>query len=256
MPKRTGFPTRLSLVALLTASLLALGACDRHADTPTTPTGPTQVTVPATRAVSISGTVADLAGNPVAGATVTGTVGGSRSVAVSDADGRFSLGTFVASDAQTMTVVIDASGHVGYTLQRPVSSVGSEWTVNVRLPERLTLPIDGSVDSSLLATDPAAYVGDPYESDYSWNTKYFAYTTPADADVVVELEWEGARNAALVLWAQGGELRSQLSGTRQVLRLPHGSEGLLLVGQPSAAGALLQSVTFRLTTRTVPPGRP
>jgi hypothetical protein len=246
---------RRAAIALL-AVATAGSACERTTRSASTPTGPTSITTSTSRAVAIDGTVTDLDGAAVGGASVTGTVGTARANTTTDESGRFSLGTFEASSSQQMTVVIASSGYVTANLGRPASSVDARWTLNVKLPRLFTLPIDDSLTAVLLTTDPGDYVGDPYDSDYSSNTKYIAFTTPAASDVVVELGWEPIGNASLMMWALGGAIVSQPSDGRQVLRLPHGTSGMLLVGQPYAAGRLLQSVAFTLATRTVPPAHP
>lgn len=42
--------------------------------------------------------------------------------------------------------------------------------VTIRLPPLQTLLTDGVTRSRLSTTDPPAYVGERYESDYSWKT--------------------------------------------------------------------------------------
>jgi hypothetical protein len=138
----------------------------------------------------------------------------------------------------------------GYVARQVVCCADNTQLVTIKLPPLLRLPIEGSTSSELRATDPPDYVGEAYESDYSYNTRYFAFTTPATAEVIVEAGWEQSEDSTLEMWAFGGTLVSERTGAGALIHLPGGSSGVLLVGRPYSAGRLRQSQSVAFTLRT------
>ena len=210
-----------------------------------TPAGPATPFTPAAAGVVVRGTVTDERDAPIAGAFVSGpTVS-----AMTDAMGAF---TAAYTGGGTREFLLYAH-KVGYISRgRAVSPHGDE-SVTIKLATVFALPIDGATAADLLPADLPGYVGEPYDSDYTWNTKYFSFTTPGTHDVIVEMPWEQTGNASLAMWALDGRASSLPSGNPAVLRLPRGSSGLLLVGQPYSAGQLTRPVAFELHTRRADP---
>ena len=198
--------------------------------------------------IVLSGSVTDLQDVPIGDAIVTAWGLSRLRTTVTDAAGNF---TVHADHIDATALVLVSAEKAGYITQgRMISSVDR---VPIKLPALLPLPIDGSTTSAVSAVDPPDYVGEPYESDYSYNTRYFSFTTPGTADLIVEISWERTENSALMIWVQGGMNVSERTSTGAVIRIARGISGMMLVGRPFGAGKLLpgQSVPFTLTTRRV-----
>jgi hypothetical protein len=201
------------------------------------PTGPT----PVTETVAVRGTVLDLSGAPIEGAQVTG-VAGIRVIQTTDGNGRFDLGTFNTT-LRVVRIDISKTGFVPLSIHFNIS--GTVMDIPLKLRPMAPLPVDGSITVELLPTDPPAYVGEDYDSDYSSNTRYYGFATGND-EVVVDLDWDHSVTPTLKMWALYGTLVSQTSGTHEVLRLPPHQAGVLLVGSP---GGVTSAVRFTLTAR-------
>jgi hypothetical protein len=242
-----------AIVVAITGLILPGCSKDRESFSPTGPEpAAPRAPSPGLPAVEIvlSGSVTDLQDVPISGAIVTAWGLSRLTTTVTDAAGHF---TVQADHVDATALVLVSAQKAGYITQgRMLSSVDR---LPIRLPALLQLPIDGAMTSAVVAVDPAGYVGEAYESDYTYNTKYFLFATPGNADVIVEISWERAENSALMMWVHNGTNVSERTGTGAVIRLPHGTSGMLLVGRPLAAGKLLagQSVAFTLTTRQVSP---
>ena len=194
--------------------------------------------------VVIRGTVQESSGEPIAGAQVVVTAGW-VATAVSDIDGRFDLGSLDVASRQ-VRFDVRKSGYLPQVAGATISSAVIDIPLKMR---RLNaLPIAGSITADLLPTDPPDYVGEAYESDYSPNTRYYTFNTQ-NAEVMVDLEWDHAAAPRLKMWALNGSLVSDASGTHEVLRLPFGEIGILLVGVPYPGVRLAAPVRFTLTVR-------
>jgi hypothetical protein len=233
-----------SAVALALAVLVLPGCSADHGSlTPTGPAVPSPVN-PVARVV-LSGSVTDLLNAPIAGAVVTA-FASSRPTTVTDAAGQFRFES-VEVGLASFQVSVQKAGYVTRTWAVRTDGEPSP----LKLPPLFQLPIDASTTSEIVATDLPDYVGEAYESDYSYNTKYFSFSIPSTADVIVEISWERVENSSLMMWAFDGTVVSGRTSTGAVIRLPRGSTGMLLIGRPHSAGQLSQSqsVTFTLTTR-------
>jgi len=232
------------------AAFLVLPSCsqDHQSLTPAGPSAPNP-TSPVTTIV-LSGSVTDTLDVPIGGAIVTA-LEGSRPTTMTDAAGRFRFESVEAGVASWVHVSAQKAGFVSLTYTVPTKGE----LAPLKLPPLFQLPIDDSTASEILATDLPAYVGEAYESDYSYHTKYFSFAIPSSADVIVEISWERVENSSLTMWALGGTVVSERISTGAMLRLPRGATGMLLVGRPYVAGPLTksQSVAFTLTTRRVTP---
>ena len=228
----------------LVVTCLVLHACSTD-ERPLTPAGPASPFSPAAPGVVVRGTVTDERDGPIAGAFVSGpTVS-----AMTDATGAFT-GAYTGGGTREFLLYAHKVGYVSRS--RAVSPHGDE-SVTIKLATIFPLPIDGATAAELLPADLPASAGEPYDSEYLWNAKHFSFTTPGTHDVIVEMPWEPTGNAALAMWALDGRLSSLPSGNPSVLRLPRGSSGLLLVGQPYSAGQLTRPVAFELHTRRADP---
>jgi len=204
------------------------------------PTGPTK----SASTVVIRGAVLDWSNAPLAGAQVTGTAG-TQATQMTGADGRFDLGSFDATIRQVRIDIIKA-GFVPQATHIAINSSVIDTVIKLRPME--PLPLDGTITRDLLPSDPSDYVGEAYESDYSWNTRYYVFTAQSD-EVVVDLDWDHAATPTLKMWAMAGALVSKAEGTHEVLSLPRGQSGILLVSKPYDGGALTRAVRFTLTVR-------
>jgi hypothetical protein len=216
---------------------LTVAACDhsQEHDRLSTVTGPSKI-------VTIRGAVHDVSGTPLAGADLVGTAG-KQSTAVTDRDGRFDLGSFDATYG-SVRVDITKSGFLSRTVFVPTSS--GEIDQLFELWPTAPLPLDSSITLDLLPSDPAQWLGVTYASEFSWNTRYYAF--PAlNTEVVVDLDWDHAAAPQLKLWIVDDVL-SQASGTHEVLTLTRGRSGFLMVANTGGA-ALTRPVTFTLTVR-------
>jgi hypothetical protein len=214
-------------------------ACNRNPKDQvwTSPTGPT----PETQPVAVRGTVLALSGEPIAGALVR-SVTGTGVNQTTDANGRFDLGTFNAT-IRVLQVDVSKTGFAPLTVYININTTVID--IPLKLRPMAPLPVDGSITVELLPTDPPAYVGEDYDSDYSSNTRYYGFVTGHD-EIVVDLEWDHSVTTTLKMWALYGSLVSQASGTHEVLRLPPHRAGILLVGSPNG---LTAPVRFKLTAR-------
>ena len=240
-------PSLWFAVALAVAVLVLPGCSDQKLLTPTGPAAPGAPSpgMPLVEIV-LRGSVTDVEDVPVSGAVVTASGFSRRSTTVTDAAGQFTLQSDHIDASGWVLVSAQKAGYVTQT--RAMSGVDR---FPIKLPLILQLPVDGSMAAAILAADPPTYVGEAYESDYSSNTKYFSFTIPVTADLIVEIAWEGVENSSLMMWAFEGTKVSERTGTGAAIRLPRGTTSVLLVGRPYAAGKLLpsQSVPFTLTTR-------
>jgi hypothetical protein len=239
--------TRTWWLASIALAAVALSACSKPPD------GTSRLTTMATQTLSItvSGTVADTAGDAIADAAVFGSsaaTGTLQSVTVrTDASGRFNLGAFDVTPTDGLYVVTSKPGYG--TDSRRLLPTAASVDLNMMLVVHRPLSVDQTVQGRMNPASPGGNVGDPYESDYTWNMHAYDYSVPSTADCIVELEWDRVGNATLMMWAQSGAIVSLASGTKQVLRLPRGTSGTLIVGQAYASGRLQQPVNYTLTTR-------
>jgi len=231
---------RLSAMALVLAAFSA-ASCTKEIST--SPSNPLPIV--------ISGTVRNTLEAPLGGVTVTATSAGTSVQGFTDVDGRFTLPGLRAGSQEYITVTAQLGGYV--KLSRVVEPPLVHQTVNLKLATLSALPIDSSASAQLLPSDVADYVAEPYESDYSWNTKYFSFSTGAE-DLVVELTWEHSGNASLQMWWQNTSFASQAAGDKQVIVLPKNRSGVLLIGQPFQAQQLTSATNFTLETRRVTSG--
>ncbi len=231
-------------IVRLVLACLVVHACSADEE-PLTPAGPAAPPDPAAAGVVIRGTVMDVADAPISGAIVSG----SGVIATTDAAGAFTASYTGASSHEFLLY----AHKIGYISRGRMVFPHSGESVIIKLPAVFGLPMDGSTASELLPADLPGYVGEPYESDYSWNIKYFSFNTPATHDVIVEMSWQQAGTEALAMWALDGRVSSLLSGSAAVLRLPRGRSGFLLVGRTYSAGQLTRPVAFALHTRRADP---
>ena len=127
-----------------------------------------------------------------------------------------------------------------------LSAVNGPTVASFQLLELQQLSLDAAVTGTISTDDPPTYVGADYDSDYLFHTKFYAFTTAPGDDLIVELSWIAAGNAALVMYTQGGAIKSTTVGEMQVIQLPPNTTGNLLVGQSWEAGRLTQPVQFTL----------
>jgi hypothetical protein len=231
------------MAAALVAVAVVLAGCNRDTVSPS----PSQPSPATTISVSVTGTVTDTNGIPLPDVMVRSADSRGDKQALTDSAGRYGLGLEFLPGAQ-FTLVAEKSGFRTATIQ--IRAEQSSIVRNLRLTEVLVLPMDASITAQLTPLDPPQYVGEAYESAYTWNTKLYSFVTPAAADLSVELSWERTGNAALKMWALGGALESEPKGDRLVIVLPKGTEDTLFVGQPNEA--LRQAVTYTLVTRRIP----
>jgi hypothetical protein len=196
--------------------------------------------------VRLSGVVIDTDGAPIVGATVETPWGPSTT---SDLNGRFSFAPVQTMEGAVLQAWARCSTCIQSGASAVVTAASTDLEVEIRVTRAYPLPIDGSESAELRPIDPPAQAGDWYPVS-SWHTRYYQFTTPPDADVIVELSWERVGNADLMLWAFGGDLQSERVEDRQVIKLWRNNTGLLYVVQPTAAGALTQPVRFTLETKT------
>ena len=231
-----------SLTLALILTVLSAAACTKTL--PMAPSNPIPIV--------ISGTVRDTLEMPLAGVViraqgVTVTVEG-----LSDSSGRFALPGIAAESLTHIRLSAELAGYARIVRLLDVPALNH--FLNLKLPVLGSLPIDSTASGQLLPSDLADYIGEPYDSDYSWNTKYFSFSTPSDADVSVELTWERTGNASLKMWQQNTLVVSESSGDRQVIRLPRNTNGVLLVGQPFEAYQLTSAANFTLEARRITNG--
>jgi hypothetical protein len=228
----------------ITAGVVVLSvlvtACDPKSEPPT---GPSEERL----FVTVTGTVTDPEDAPVAGVNVV-VISPVVVAGTTDAAGQFTFEHVAYYQSQGLTISFAKSGYLTFGTKR--SPAGPELSIQVRLGQIFTLPIDGAATSTLGPADPGGWIGDPYDSDYSSNTKYYRVATGGD-DITVELDWDHTQDPDLRMWALDGTIVSHASADRQVLQLPRNSEGMLLVGRPYTAGPLTQRVSFTIETRKV-----
>lgn len=238
---------RSIVCAGMTAALSAAAGCNSGA---TGPNGvPTGVTGPVAMKMTLGGTILDGNGAALSGVLTTASLAGvSVREATTDSAGKFSLGTI---DLLSTSSVIFSATKPGYAPYAETLSPQSAVQVNrvLTLLALVRLPQAGNIGGSLLVSDPPVYVGEPYDSDYAWQARSFYFEAPSDSDLDVVLAWPRDGNAALQMWAAKGNITSRADGSSQTIRLPRGTSGTLIVGQPLNAGSLTQSVQFALTTR-------
>jgi len=129
--------------ALIAATVVA-AACG-NSERMTTPTAAEQ-----TRAVMVSGTVADVDGAPLAGAVVLGTAGTTTRTSLAGSDGRFSLGPFTLAPGGSVLVTAGLSGYV--TASSTVAAAAADPTTSI------TLFREGTADNlSIASFDLGAY---------------------------------------------------------------------------------------------------
>jgi len=240
--RRFAFPYLPAMFVFVVAGLL-LSACSGHEQS-VTPSGPTSLTAPGHLVTTVmNGTVADSRDAPISGAVVSAFVN-RFPPAVTDETGHFTLSVEGSSGSSHFSLVASKDGYVSRT-----SSIDPARTqsIAIRLPTLGLVQMDTPMTSELLPTDLPQYMGEPYESDYSWNTSYFSVDRLGGADVTVELTWNGAAADALAMWAGDGTIRSEPSSTGALLHLPAVTHGFLLVGRPFAAGKLSGPVAFTIT---------
>ena len=240
---------RSIVVTAMTAALGAAAACSSPATVPNAvPPGPVAMRM------SLTGTILDANGAPLAGVLTTASLVAVSvtpiRIATTDSSGRFSLGTI---DLLSVNKVMFSATKPGYAAYAEMLSPSSSVQVDLRLTltALISLPRAGDLSASLLPSDPPAYVGEPYESDYAWNARSFYFDAPSDSDLDVVLAWSRVGNAAIRMWAGDGDITSHAEGINQTIRLPRGTRGMLIVGQPYLAGRLTQPVPFTLTTTAV-----
>ena len=236
----------LSILRTLAVAAIAIpmsGCGGFPSDPPTVPTQTAQYIK-----VRPVGIVVDRDGVPVSGATVH--CFGAQS-ATTGSDGRFSLPVVQTVDGATITVSASCELCVSSSAaSAPVTPMQTEVQFEVKVTRMYQLPIDGSETATLRLNDPPAQAGDWYPVS-SWQTRYYKFSTPIDADVSVELSWEHSGNAALMLWAFNGDHTSEPTGDRQVIKLRRNSSGTLYVVQPLEAGVLTEPVRFTLETKAI-----
>jgi len=224
---------------MLAVAGVILPACSsaEHSSTPTTPTSVIGPSTPIT-AKTFAGTVTDLADVPISGAVVSTFNRYPR--VITDEMGHFAL----SADSSIVSFPISASKD-GYVTRTETLYVDASQPITIRLPQSLWLQLDELTTSELLPTDPPAYVGEPYDSDYFWNTKFFSLVGPLANDVIVEISWD-MTEGDLAMTAREGVISSTRSGAGAIVRLPRGTTGALIVGRPFVAGKLSRPVAFTI----------
>ena len=235
--RRAAVSLVIGLTVLAVAGVI-LPACSDGGRTlsPSTPTSVAATPVSPVTTV-LSGTITDRLSNPIGGAVVTALAAGSP-VAITDEVGHFALSV---ENFFPLPLTVSKEGYATRT-----QTVYTAQAITIRLTPSFLLQIDRLTTSELLPTDPPDYVGEPYESDYSWNTKLFSLPSPLVEAVIVEISWDGGEAGAVAMWAGNGTLTSATSATGVVLILPRGTTGALLVGRPYAAGKLTRPLAFTL----------
>jgi len=232
--------TRVCAVALLSVAVVACHSRESPQSNPAAPS----VTI----SVVLSGTVTTGAGVPVAGATVVA-VATPPVQTTTDAAGHFELPPLEMFPGASVALAVQKAGYGTVTAQANPRT--SRVNFEIRLAEVHPLTIDGTVFGQLLPADPGLYVGDPYESDYARSAARFEYVAPVTQDVSVDLSWPHTGNATLRMWLLKKEVTSQASGDHEVIVLPRGTEGTLIVGQDNLAGPLTQPVEFTLVVHRI-----
>lgn len=225
-------------------SLVAASACGSSATSPTATT-----TAPVLIKVSLVGRVTRADGTPMAGVFTSASVVSSNVKQVmsglTDADGRFSLGNIDLLSINQLMFSATAPGYAPFAqMLSPTSSTALD--IQVKLTAYARVPLQGSLESLLQPTDPATYVGEPYDSAFLWQSQFFYFEAPADSDLDVALTWSPAGNAKLVMSASDAGGSWSQDGLQRIV-IPKGSTGRLFVGQSYDGGKLTQPVNFRLT---------
>ena len=187
---------RHSMVKIFAVSVCLTG-CGGNGPVPVVPTAASPAPAPApppTLTRTVSGTVAEVDGGPVAGAAVT-TAYSPR--AFTDATGAFSLRYPGAVSPNLLTV--DATGFE--IRQYGWSSGSADVTLGtIRLQRTMLLTEMSSLAGIISPNDLPDYVGEPYESDYCSPCRPLRLRLSVKQNVRVELKWSGG--AALQLWAR------------------------------------------------------